>query len=72
MFIVMCCWLSVVSLPLWLLPCLLMVAVNVLFSTWGKGQLSDGFENIMKSIAKVATSGAERAGGGTRSGLPAG
>lgn len=36
---------DVVALRLWFLSCLLMVAVDVLFSTRGKRQLSDGLEN---------------------------
>lgn len=59
---------DVVALHLWFLPCLLMVAVDILFSTRRKRQLSDGLENIMKSLAKVAKSGAELAGRGTPSG----
>lgn len=51
--------------PLRLLPSLLLLPVDVLFSSpRGKGELSDGYENVIKSIAKPAESGAELAGGG--------
>lgn len=44
------------------LSCLLMVALDVLFWTKGKRQLSDGFENLKKSVANVAKSGPELRG----------
>lgn len=39
-----------------------MVALDVLFWTKGKRQLSDGFENLKKSVANVARSGPELRG----------
>lgn len=64
--LLVCCavQLSKASLPLWLLPALLLAPVDVLFSsTGGKGELSDDYKNIIV-ITKPATSGAELARGG--------